>query len=542
MDKKSIVFTVILLTVVVTAVVSVTKMQMSPGGFDTAKELSDMLSFGGQLTELEGLSEDPFISANFPAVKKAYAIDGKVAGFLTEPVGYNGPVPVIVAIDVDEGKVKRIKIPSHVETPSYADGITEEWFLGRFDGKSIDRYLNLVKLDAGNASDIIQATGATVSSQAVVNGVNSAIGAWHYLTFGITFESVALAVPQDMHGRDENSLLITWAEGEKRISVDELAALPSHKADVTLIRTTGTKEGMKVEGPALIDVIGALGLDISSYCGIGVTGRDGYYTLIDEEKLGADIILAVKVGGKGLSPNEKPARLCLPGQMGPYWVKMVERIDLYDEVPPKEIDTLYSFDALTRDIEPYYYEYYGSKDKSIEVGKILNKFDEVDPKGFFTMASVDGLEKNETISLVRDRYFIKTEGMNAPMNIAPNFKLGMNVKEMAWFSTTKDAVFFPAKMSRICRSEIINGAEMMMLEDVFINTGIKIDEADVFLVIDAFGAGHRISGSDVKNCYIAKSPGTVCFAVGGDVVAEDFLCIKRVEADEDCQEGFSRRL
>ena len=71
------------------------------------------------------------------------------------------------------------------------------------------------------------------------------------------------------------------------------------------------------------------------------------------------------------------------------------------------------FNPLTEDIEPYYYEYYGSKDKAFEVGKILRKFDEVDEKGFFTMAATDGLEKNETISLVRQRYFIKVEGDNA---------------------------------------------------------------------------------------------------------------------------------
>ena len=58
------------------------------------------------------------------------------------------------------------------------------------------------------------------------------------------------------------------------------------------------------------------------------------------------------------------------------------------------------------------------------------------------------LLKNETISLVRQRYFIKVEGDNAPMNISPTFRLGMNVKHMTHFSTTKDAVIFPEKMNK----------------------------------------------------------------------------------------------
>jgi hypothetical protein len=96
------------------------------------------------------------------------------------------------------------------------------------------------------------------------------------------------------------------------------------------------------------------------------------------------------------------------------------------------------------------------------------------------MASVDGLIKNETVSMVRDRYYIKVEGDNAPMNIAPTFKLGMNVKFMSHFSTTTDAVIFPEQMKNICRTEMIDGKEYMKLEDVLINAGLYNNDNELY--------------------------------------------------------------
>ena len=272
---------------------------------------------------------------------------------------------------------------------------------------------------------------------------------------------------------------------------------------VVLINTTGTKTPMKVKGPSLRNILEKQGLDLSKFEGVGITGRDGYYTMIDREKLEAnEVILVWEVDGKELKEEEKPVRVALPNEMGPYWVKMVSSIDLYEQISPKEIDKVYMFDALTGDIEPYYYEYYGSKDKSIEIGKILNKFDFVDEKGFFTMAASDGLIKNETISIVRQRYFIKVDGKNAPMNIAPNFKLGMNVKEMTHFSTTKDAVVFPKSMEKVVRTKEIQGQQGLLLEDVLITSGMIWEEDIALNVVSIDGSEILLDLKELSNYYI----------------------------------------
>jgi hypothetical protein len=285
---------------------------------------------------------------------------------------------------------------------------------------------------------------------------------------------------------------------------------------------------MRVLGPTLHDVLEKEGIDLSEYEGIGITGRDGYYTMIDKEKLAVnDIILTWKVDGKVIKDEEKPIRISVPLELGPYWVKMVSNIDLYKEITPKDIEKVHMFNPLTEDIEPYYYEYYGSKDKSIEIGKILRKFEEVDEKGFFTMAAVDGLLKNETISLVRQRYFLKVEGDNAPMNIAPNFKLGMNVKEMTHFSTTKDAVIFPEKMIEVVRTKDIKGFEGMLLEDVLLTAGMRWNEENSFIAVNKDERIIDLSINDLLKCYLTYENGQVNLYKEDNEISRSLLRIEK---------------
>ncbi len=453
------------------------------------------------------ISDNLHNSLYFPAVRRAYEVDGKISAFVVSCVGYIGPIEVLAAIDNDDSLIG-IQILSHEESPDYAEHMEYDYFLDRFKKLPVNKYLNLVVLDKENIEDVVQLTGATISSQAVVNAVNAAIGSYQFLNNNIQMAKVPDVVPQEMWQKDINSFAINWEDGSVRINTDEIKEYEQMEIDVTLINTTGTETDMRVKGPNLSDVLKKEGIDLSEYAGIGVTGRDGYYTLIDEEKLAVnDIILTWQVDGKDIKDEEKPVRISVPLELGPYWVKMVSNIDLYKEISPKDIDKVHMFNPLTEDIEPYYYEYYGSKDKSIEVGKILRKFDEVDEKGFFTMSATDGLAKHETISLVRQRYFIKVEGDNAPMNIAPNFKLGMNVKHMTHFSTTKDAVIFPEKMIEVVRTKKISGNEGMLLEDVLLVAGMRWDEGDKFTLVNKNEETYDLSLEDMLKCYLVYEAG-----------------------------------
>ena len=472
--------------------------------------------------------DDMFISLNFPAVKRAYEVDGEIKAYVVSCVGYNGPIDVLAAIDNKNDELIGIEILEHEESLDYAEHIESDWFLDRFKNIVVDKYLNLVVLDKENPEDIVQVTGATVSSQAVVNAVNAAIGAYQYKIHNMEMEKVPDVVPQEMWEKDINNFAINWEDGFIRIDTEKIKEYEQLEMDVVLINTTGTETDMRVKGPTLRHVLEKEGIDLSDYEGVGITGRDGYYTMVDKEKLEAnDVILVWEVNGKDLKEEEKPVRIAIPNELGPYWVKMVSNIDLYDEISPKDIDKVHIFNPLTEDIEPYYYEYYGSKDKSIEVGKILSKFDVVDEKGFFTMGASDGLVKNETISLVRQRYFIKVDGENAPMNIAPNFKLGMNVKNMTHFSTTKDSVIFPEKMAQVVRTKDINGKEGLLLEDVLLTAGMRWTDDNQFMAVSTDDSVLELSLEEVLDSYIVENNNTVSLYHGEGQIMKDLLRIEK---------------
>jgi hypothetical protein len=385
-------------------------------------------------------------------------------------------------------------------------------------------------LDPERPEDIVQVTGASVSSQAVLNNVNSAIGAWNYLTAGIMKEPVDNVVSQEMWEKDENSFLISWPENNSvRVNIEELNNFEQVATDTTLYKTTGTEEKIKASGPLLKDVLKKKNVDINDFEAIGITGRDGYYAMISRDIIqNRDIILGIQFNGKEIKRDEKPVRVVIPDEMGVYWVKMVNKIDLYTHISPKDIANVHIFEALTRDIDPYYYEYYGSKDKSFLVGKILSKFDYVDPNGFFTMAGSDGLVKNETIAVVRDRYYIKTEGENGPMNISPSFKLGMNVKEMSLFSTTTDAVIFPHVMMKVVGEENTPQGKAMKLRKVLEEAGMVLDEGQALTITDEKGKEYPLQESEIESSYLLPQDNSTDAIVGGTVI-KDVQKISKVQ-------------
>jgi len=471
--KRNKIYSIILILLVLVAAFGLWYMN------DTRRDIAIIKETYGANIKVElmkEVTEDPFIQDNFPGLEKVYSINGVPAAFITSGTGYEGTIRVLVVIDAEKKETLDIRILEQGDTPFYADPIMEPWFTNRFKGHKLMDYLNLVKLDPEKPTDIVQVTGATVSSQAVVNNVNTAIGAWNYLVEGIEKDPVDNFIPLEMWEKDENSFMVSWPEGSFRVTTADLEKYEKVTVDTILQKTTGTKIKLKASGPLLVDLLKDKGIDIHKYEAIGITGRDNYYAFISKDIIeNRDIILGMFIDGEEIPREEKPVKIVIPEEMGVYWVKMVNRIDLYPNISPKNIQNVHIFDTLVEDIQPYYYEYFGSRDESYLVGKILQKFDFVDPNGFFTMVGADGLVKNETINMVSDRYYIKVGGENAPMNIGPAFKLGMNVKEMSHFSTTIDAVIFPRVLVKVLMGGNVKEGEGANLLDVLETAGMVLD-------------------------------------------------------------------
>ncbi|MCL2164186.1 MAG: molybdopterin-dependent oxidoreductase [Oscillospiraceae bacterium] len=294
-----------------------------------------------------------------------------------------------------------------------------------------------------------------------------------------------------------------------QISIAELRMLNQYELDASYQRTTGMIESFHMKGPYLREVLGSLGVDLLDYAGVGVVGADAYYCMVSREVIEAtpDLMLALTIDGEArLDEDVAPAQLAVQGQFGPYWVKMVERIVLYDKVPEKEISSVWAFDSLTEGIEPYMYEYYGSQDASIELAQIFSRFDYVDSRAFFTMNSSDGFKKNEVINMVKARYYIKYVGEDSPTNISPYIKLGMNVQHISWFSTNADAVIFLNEMSKYMDTADIGGQIGLPISEVLYEVGVETLRGRSWQVIGAEGERVTATGENLSKGILAPGP------------------------------------
>ncbi len=87
--------------------------------------------------------------------------------------GYGGLVNFVVGIKAD-GSVRAINILSHSETPGLGAKSTKPEFYTQFNNKD-ELPLKVVKGAANNPDEIAAISGATVTSNAVTNGVNEAV-------------------------------------------------------------------------------------------------------------------------------------------------------------------------------------------------------------------------------------------------------------------------------------------------------------------------------------------------------------------------------
>lgn len=106
---------------------------------------------------------------------KGMGKDGKTVGYCikVEPSGYGGKISMMVGLDT-KFQVTGIKITSMSETPGLGAKADGEW-IEQFKGKS--GTLSVVKTGKAKDSEINAISGATITSKAVTEGVNSALDA-----------------------------------------------------------------------------------------------------------------------------------------------------------------------------------------------------------------------------------------------------------------------------------------------------------------------------------------------------------------------------
>ncbi|MEJ8553159.1 RnfABCDGE type electron transport complex subunit G [Tepidibacter sp. Z1-5] len=92
----------------------------------------------------------------------------------TAPKGYGGEVEVMVGIGTD-GTIHGISIGNHAETPGLGAKAADEPFKSQYNGKSIEKNIEVIKTPGPKENEIVAISGATITSKAVTAGVNEAI-------------------------------------------------------------------------------------------------------------------------------------------------------------------------------------------------------------------------------------------------------------------------------------------------------------------------------------------------------------------------------
>ncbi|MCL2747247.1 MAG: FMN-binding protein [Oscillospiraceae bacterium] len=208
---------------------------------------------GVAASALEDISREVLtqeLSGKFPAVDKVYRHqdqDQDLYVFVVSPVAYNGPVAMVLAIDGETGKSVGLQILSHNETPHYVRDMESAWFTRRFAGKPAELYLRLARLKANSEQDIVAITGATVTTEGVINGVNAAFGVYQEAVLGRIAGDVPYMVrfePAEGDGPTETGSLAIRAHGLvlAEIGMGELKELPAVKRTMSIHSSAGTTQ------------------------------------------------------------------------------------------------------------------------------------------------------------------------------------------------------------------------------------------------------------------------------------------------------------
>ncbi len=111
-------------------------------------------------------------------VYKAVSDAGKCAGycFNASGSGFADKIELVVAVDKNFQKIAGFDILTSNETPGFGDQIKLPWYRSQFEGTPAEE-LQLVKTGDAEKIDskIVAVTGATVSSEAVVEIINNSI-------------------------------------------------------------------------------------------------------------------------------------------------------------------------------------------------------------------------------------------------------------------------------------------------------------------------------------------------------------------------------
>ena len=113
-------------------------------------------------------------------IYEAKDASGNTVGYTLKvlPSGYGGTIELMVGIDSAKGQVSGINVVSNSETAGLGAKSTDPEFSDQYKGKPLEE-LSVLKNGTPGDTEIKAISGATITSTAVTNGVDAAIGVYN---------------------------------------------------------------------------------------------------------------------------------------------------------------------------------------------------------------------------------------------------------------------------------------------------------------------------------------------------------------------------
>ncbi len=131
------------------------------------------------------LDENGYEAQEISGIVEAVDASGNSLGYVVTVIsggGYGGDIQFSVGIQND-GTVNGISILSISETPGLGMNATSEAFKSQFADKNVEAF-EVTKKGAASDNQIDAISGATITSNAMTNGVNAGICTFHVLKGG----------------------------------------------------------------------------------------------------------------------------------------------------------------------------------------------------------------------------------------------------------------------------------------------------------------------------------------------------------------------
>lgn len=253
----------------------------------------------------------------FTAVKKVFKTPAGDYAFISKPVGYNGPITLALGIDARTGHTTGMKIVEHEETEHYVRDMNNSWFTDRFAGKSSSAYLELARLESFKDNQIVTITGATVTTEAITNGVNACMGVFREYELGQPASAVPYMVKftkDEGEGPEETGKISIRAYGVVlgEVSLEEIRKMPSVKRTMRIHSTAGTSQH-SFRGTLMSNVIAAVDpVLLNQYEMVQPVGVDDYMSNITVEEVLAENAVYVMYEDNGKPLQTKTGK---PGAM-----------------------------------------------------------------------------------------------------------------------------------------------------------------------------------------------------------------------------------